>query len=131
MKTAEAARSAGIKTSTIRFYERQGLIEAQSRSSAGYRQFTNEDVRRLKFIKRAQELGFSLAEIRRFLAFSNQRVPLNRDVVLVGWEKLDDLNRRIQALTRMRSALEGLLSNVCDISEAIECPIIHSLADFD
>ncbi len=131
MKTAEAARNAGIKISTIRFYERQGLIEAKSRSSAGYRQFTDEDVRRLKFIKRAQELGFSLAEIRRFLAFSNQRVPLNRDVVLVGREKLDDLNRRIQALTRMRSALEGLLSNVCDISEATECPIIHSLADFD
>lgn len=131
MKTAEAARAAGVKISTIRFYEREGLIAAQTRSSAGYRQFTDEDIRRLKFVKRAQELGFSLAEINKFMAFSNQRVPQNSDILLVGREKLGDLDRRIQALTRMRSALDELLSNVCDISESAECPIIHSLADFD
>ena len=131
MKTAEAARAAGIKISTIRFYERQGIIAAQSRSDSGYREFTDEEVRRLKFIRRAQELGYSLAEIRNFMAFSAQRVPVNRDVLQVGKEKLADLDRRIQDLTRMRAALDGLLSNVCDISESTECPIIHSLADFD
>lgn len=131
MKTAEAARAAGIKISTIRFYERQGILAAQSRSASGYREFTDEEVRRLKFIKRAQELGFSLAEIRKFLALSAQRVSLNKDVVQIGQEKLADLDHRIQDLTRMRNALDGLLSGVCDISEEVECPIIRSLANFE
>lgn len=130
MKTAEAARAAGIKISTIRFYERQGIITAQSRSASGYREFTDEEVRRLKFIRRAQELGFSLAEIRNFMAFSAKNKTLNRDVLQAGTEKLIDLDRRIQDLTRMRAALDGLLSNVCDISESVECPIVRSLSDF-
>jgi MerR family transcriptional regulator, copper efflux regulator len=131
MKTAEAARTAGIKISTIRYYERQGIIAAQSRSTSGYREFTDEEVRQLKFVKRAQKLGFSLAEIRNFLALSSKRTPLNQDVLQVGQAKLTDLDDRIQALTRMHTALSGLLSNVCDISEASECPIVNSLSDFD
>lgn len=129
MKTAEAARAAGIKISTIRFYERQGIFSASTRSGSGYRDFTEEEVRRLKFIRHAQELGFSLAEIRNFLAFSAQRTTLNRDILQVGQEKLADLDKRIADLTRMRNALDGLLSNVCDISEEVECPIIRSLVE--
>lgn len=129
MNTARTARLAGIKISTIRYYERQGLVQAKTRTPSGYRQFTEQDVRTFKFIKRAQELGFSLAEIRKFLAFSKRRVPQNRDVYAVGKEKLQDLNQRIQDLTRMRAALELLLSNVCDISESAECPVIAALVD--
>lgn len=131
MKTAEAARTAGIKISTIRYYERQGIIAARSRSTSGYREFTEEEVRQLKFIKRAQKLGFSLAEIRNFFALSSRQTPLNQDVLEVGQAKLADLDHRIQSLTRMRAALDGLLSNVCDASEAVECPIVKSLSDFD
>ena len=131
MKTAEAAHAAGIKISTIRFYERQGIIAAQTRSTSGYREFTDEEVARLKFIRRAQELGFTLAEIRNFLALSAQRVSLNKDVIQIGQEKLMELDRRIADLTRMRAALDKLLSNVCDISESVKCPVIHSLADYD
>ncbi len=131
MKIAEAARAAGIKISTIRYYERQGLIVAQSHSASGYREFTDEEVRRLKFVKRAQKLGFSLAEIRNFFMLSSRRTVLNQDVLQIGQKKLVDLDYRIQALTRMRLALDSLLSNVCDISEAVECPLIRSLAEFD
>lgn len=131
MKTAEAARAAGIKISTIRYYERQGILAAQSRSTSGYRQFTDEEISQLKFIKQAQKLGFSLAEIRDFFALSSNRTLLNQDVLQVGQAKLADLDRRIQALNRMRTALDGLLSNVCDISESVECPIVKSLSDFD
>jgi len=131
MKTAEAARTAGIKISTIRYYERQGIIAAQSRSTSGYREFTDGEVRQLKFIKQAQKLGFSLAEIRNFFALSSTRTPLNQDVLQVGQAKLADLDHRIQALSRMRVALDGLLSSVCDPAEAVECPIIKSLSDFD
>ena len=131
MKTAEAARAAEIKISTIRYYERQGIIAAESRSASGYREFTDEEVRRLKFVKRAQKLGFSLAEIRNFFALSSKRTLLNQDVLQMGQAKLADLDHRIQALTRMHVALDSLLSNVCDTSEAVECPIVRSLADFD
>ena len=131
MKTAQAARIAGIKISTLRYYERQGIIAAQSRSAAGYREFTDVQVRQLKFIKRAQKLGFSLAEIRSFFALSSKRTLLNQDVLRMGQAKLTDLDRRIQALSNMRAALDGLLSNVCDVSAAVECPIVKSLADFD
>jgi len=131
MKTAEAARAAEIKISTIRYYERQGIIAAESRSASGYREFTDEEVRRLKFVKRAQKLGFSLAEIRNFFALSSKRTLLNQDVHQMVQAKLADLDYRIQALTRMHVALDSLLSNVCDTSEAVECPIVRSLADFD
>ena len=129
MKTSETARDVGIKISTIRFYERQGLITAKTRTASGYRQFSEEDVRRLKFIKRTQELGFSLLEIRKFLEFSNRQTPQNRDALRIGKEKLIDLDSRIKDLMRMRTALEGLLDTVCDISESVECPIIQSLVD--
>lgn len=129
MKTSEAARAAGIKPSTIRYYERQGIVAAQTRSASGYREFTDEEVRRLKFVKQAQKLGFSLVEIRKFFALSAKRTMLNQDALRIGQAKLDDLDRRIQALTRMRVALDGLLSNVCDTSEAVECPIVRALVD--
>jgi MerR family transcriptional regulator, copper efflux regulator len=131
MKTTEAARAAEIKISTIRYYERQGILAAESRSAAGYREFTDEEVRRLKFVKRAQKLGFSLAEIRSFFALSSKRIVLNQDILQMGQAKLADLDHRIQSLTRMQVALESLLSNVCEPSEAVECPIVGSLADFD
>ena|SRR5688500_10656309 len=131
MKTAEAARAAGIKISTIRYYERQGILAAHSRSTSGYREFTDEEVSQLKFVKRAQKLGFALAEIRNFFALSSNRTLLNQDVLQLGQAKLADLDNRIQALSRMRVALDGLLSNVCDPSESMECPIVKSLSDFD
>jgi DNA-binding transcriptional MerR regulator len=131
MRIGELAAATGVDVETIRYYERQGIIAAQSRSTSGYREFTDEEVRRLKFVKRAQKLGFSLAEIRNFFALSSKRTLLNQDVLQMGQAKLADLDHRIQALTRMHVALDSLLSNVCDTSEAVECPIVGALADFE
>ena len=127
MTIGELARSAGVRISTLRFYERRGLLRAAARSAAGYRHFTPDDVARVRFLRRAQELGFGLAELGLVLALSRQRSVLRRDVAAAGATKLAEIDRRISDLRRMRRALAGLLAQPCLDPEA-PCPIIASLA---
>jgi len=122
-----AAEAAGLKISTLRFYERQGLVEAGRRSSAGYRQYSVNEVRQLRFIRRAQELGFALEEIRRFLQLASLGPPQDDEALRLGRAKLDDLGRRIEDLSRMRQALLSLMDGTHD--QRLGCPVLSSLAD--
>jgi len=128
MTIGELARSAGVRISTLRFYERRGLLRAAARSAAGYRHFTADDVARVRFLRRAQELGFSLAELAVLLALSSQRTVRRRDLAGVGSSKLAEIDRRIADLRRMRRAIAGLLAQPCIDLEAA-CPIIAALAE--
>jgi DNA-binding transcriptional MerR regulator len=122
-----AANAAGVKISTLRFYERQGLVEAGRRSSAGYRQYSLTEVRQLRFIRRAQELGFALEEIRRFLQLSALGPPQDEEAVRLGMAKLEDLSQRIADLSRMREALRSLMEGTHD--QKLGCPVLSALAD--
>lgn len=112
--------------STVRFYERRGLLEPPGRSGANYRRYDDESVRRLRFIRRAQELGFTLGEIDQFLALP-RAADLDQSAVtgLVAG-KLDEIDARIRDLSRLRSALAGLAA---DGAVRDRCPVLAALAD--
>src|SRR5688572_18129427 len=86
---SDAAKSAGLGTETVRYYEREGLLREPPRTAAGYRQYNGDDVRRLAFIRRAKALGFSLREIRDLLGLTEQRAASAREVKELATAKLD------------------------------------------
>jgi MerR family mercuric resistance operon transcriptional regulator len=127
MTIGELATAAGVRISTLRFYERRGLLTPSARTAAGYRQFTADDVARVRFMRRAQVLGFGLAELALLLGLSARRTIRRHDVVALGATKIAEIDQRIADLQRMRRAIAGLLAQPClDLDGP--CPIIASLA---
>lgn len=127
---AKAARQAGVGVETIRFYERRGLIEQPRKlHGSGYRTYSTEQIRRIKFIRQAQEIGFSLKEIRELLSL---RADPSADCAAVRAQavtKLDEVKRKIEELRRIGAALEVLIA-ACPGRGAIEaCTILDALAD--
>ncbi|MFF2275545.1 MerR family transcriptional regulator [Agromyces sp. NPDC058126] len=104
------AAAAGVAISTVRFYEREGLVEPVERSSAGYRHFSVDTVRRVRFIRRGQELGFTLREVRDVLRLSDEPELITfSDVARQVGDKLAELEQRIIDLGRVRDALALLV----------------------
>lgn len=122
------AKRADISIDSIRFYERRGLITEPVRTESNYRIYQREVTAQLRFIKRAQQLGFSLAEIKELLAFRNNPLASKADVKLKTEEKIADIKGRIDDLTRMLRALEQLDASCDGCGPTSECPILKSLA---
>lgn len=122
----ELARAASVPISTLRFYERRGLLSAATRTRAGYRQFTEDDAARVRFLRRAQELGFTLAELRELLALSRKRTVIGGEVAKRGNAKLTEIDTRIADLRRVRRALAELLAAQCTDPD-VPCPIVAAL----
>jgi len=121
------ARRARVHAETIRFYEKKGLLRPQSRSAAGYRQYSTEAVARLRFIKGAQELGFTLAEISELLALRAEPKEENSRVKQLTREKLEMIQKKIRNLQRMKRALTEI-AQACDGHGTVEeCPIIAAM----
>ena len=123
------AKQAGVGIDTVRYYERSGLLEPDLRSAAGYRRYSPQALARLRFIRRAQALGFSLSEIRELLALSRQR-----DVARVkksAEAKLRDVEARMAELDRMRAGLARLVGACPGHGRASECPILQALGGAD
>jgi len=123
----EVARRAGVGVETVRFYERRGLLAEPSRRQSGYRQYTDEAVRRLHFIKRAKALGFTLTEIADlialWLASGTTRAELRQQAVA----KLAGVEEKIRDLERIRDALVRLTA-ACDGHGPLDgCPILEEL----
>ena len=123
------AASAGVGRETIRYYERKGLLEEPPRSEAGYRHYSSEAVDRLRFIRRAQELGFTLAEISDLLCLRIDEVSACETVeararakLVTGAGKIDDLRRIGEALARLVQRCEAR-------QPTSECPILEELED--
>jgi Hg(II)-responsive transcriptional regulator len=123
----QLAERAGVNLETVRYYEREGLIPPPPRKSSGHRAYASDAVRRLRFIKRAQELGFSLAEIRELLHLKVDPDQLCTDVVRQIDAKAQEVEEKIrhleaikQTLTRMKESCDGH----CAVSD---CPILESL----
>lgn len=120
----EVARAADVPRTTVRFYERAGLLPPPKRSTGNYRLFDADTVVIVRFVKRAQELGFSLDEITTFLVASRARVPSTEAVVAFANQKLEDIDRKVADLRRMRRAIEIRLEQG---SPTGPCPILASL----
>ena len=104
----KAAKLAGVSVDTIRFYQKLGLIKSASRSSSGYRLFDGEQIRELKFVRHAQELGFSLTEVKELLAL-RQKHHACSDVQSMLKHKLADVLEKIKGLERLQAELAGAL----------------------
>jgi len=123
----EVARQGGVNLETIRYYERQGLLPKPLRTASGYRMFTADDVRRVRFIKRAQELGFSLREIKELLALRFEPDSSCADVRKRAETKLSDIDQKISDLKRMRKTLARLATACPGRGNLNGCPILESL----
>lgn len=122
----QLARVSDVGVETIRFYEREGLLEPSGRLANGYRVYHPDASQRLAFIRRAKALGFSLGEIRELLDLARPDGDRS-EVKAVAEHKLAEIERRIEELQRMRSAL-GELTQQCSGQGPVEgCPIIETL----
>ena len=126
--TSELAKRGGVNLETIRYYERTGLLPKPPRSGAGYRQFSPESVRRVRFIKRAQDLGFSLKEIKELLALRIAPGSTRADVRKRAVAKIADIEGKVQHLRAMKKTLVRLSETCCGSGPASECPILESLS---
>ena len=126
LSIGQVARQGGVGVETVRFYERQGLLEKPSRSESGYRQYPPEAVSRLHFIKKAKEVGFSLKEIKELLSLRLDATATCRDVRSRAEAKILDIEQKLQALTRMKQALTDLTKACSGRGSVSECPILQS-----
>lgn len=124
----KVATRAGLGIETVRFYEREGLIAEPPRSaSSGYRNYPQDTVARLRFIKKAKELGFSLKEIRELLSLRAKGLGSCADVRSRATEKIEDIDQKIAVLNAMRKALTGLVEECSGNGPRTECPILNAL----
>jgi MerR family copper efflux transcriptional regulator len=121
----QLAKRGGVGIDTVRYYERNGLLTPRTRLASGYRRYGELELSRLRFIRRAQALGFTLKEVKELLALSGQR-DVGR-VKRSAQAKLADVERRIAALERVREGLANLIEACPGHGRAADCPILRAL----
>jgi Hg(II)-responsive transcriptional regulator len=127
VRTSELAAEAAVNPQTLRYYERRGLLSRPARSPGGYRVYPVEAVQRVRFIRRAQELGFTLAEIDVLLHLAEGGPESCEKVRALATEKIIDLRRRIADLQALQIGLSRLVAT-CELPRSQrECPILHEL----
>ncbi len=124
----EVARRSGVKIETIRFYERSGLLALPPRTTGGHRVYGSAAAQRLNFIRRARELGFTLAQVRELLAFADERGATCAEVERLARDHLVEVRSRIADLSRMDVVLSDLVTH-CAGDKVPECPILEALFD--
>ena len=127
MRIGEAARRSGMAAKTIRFYEEAGLIAPAPRTGGGYREFSGADVRRLQFIHRARDLGFSVGEVSRLLSLWSDRERASAHVKQLALEHVARIEAKMAELHSMRDAILHLAER-CHGDDRPECPILDGLA---
>jgi len=121
----QLAKRAGVAIDTVRYYERNQLLQPAGRLESGYRRYGETELKRLRFIRRAKTLGFSLGEIRELLALSNGRSVAK--VKRAAEVKLADVEQRLAELERIRNALHVLVAACPGHGRAEACPILNAL----
>lgn len=127
MTIGELASRAGVNVQTVRYYERRGILREPERTSSGYRQYSADALERLRFIKGAQELGFTLEEIEDLLSLRVEDPASCSVVAERARSKLTDVRRKIRELQRMESVLKSLGAACASRTPTAECPILESL----
>ena len=121
------AESAGVAIDTVRYYERNGRLQPAGRLASGYRRYGEAELRRLRFIRRAKALGFSLEDIRTLLELSAERSVAK--VKRAAQLKLADIEARIAELERVGAGLRKLIAACPGHGRAEACPILNALTD--
>jgi MerR family copper efflux transcriptional regulator len=122
MSISQASRETGLSHDTLRYYERIGLLGPVTRNGGGQRRYNGSDMARLRFVKRAQAMDFSLLEIGQLLDLREQQGDVRDDVRRMAETKLQAIEERVESLSRLRDELAQLI-NACRSSES-GCPII-------
>lgn len=122
-----AAALSGISAKMVRHYESLGLLPRVARTDSGYRQYSEADVHTLRFIKRARDLGFSMAEIAELVALWRNRRRASASVKRIAQKHVEELAARIEAMQAMQRTLRELLQH-CHGDERPDCPILDDLA---
>lgn len=125
MSIGELATAAGVNIETIRYYQRKGLLAVPERQRGEIRRYRPSDLARVKFVKAAQRLGFSLDEVAGLMKVGD---GTNCDLARMMAElKLSDVRAKLANLRRIESALEALVADCCAAQPTIECPLIAAL----
>lgn len=125
----ELAKGAGVGVETLRFYEREGIIEEPPRRDSGYRQYPADAVNRVRFIRHAKELGFSLREIKELMAL---RIAPGANCTRVRKQaeaKIADIEAKIRSLQRMKQSLQKLVAACGGRGSVSKCPILETLEE--
>lgn len=123
----EAARRSGVSAKMVRHYESLGLLPPVHRTESGYRLYTDSEVHTLQFIKRARELGFSMAEIAELVSLWQNRRRASASVKRIAQKHADELAQRIDAMQAMQRTLAHLIHG-CQGDGRPDCPILDDLA---
>jgi MerR family transcriptional regulator, copper efflux regulator len=122
----QAAETSGVSAKAIRYYEIAGLIAPAGRSEGGYRVYGEADIRVLRFIRRARDLGFSIERIRRLLDLWHDKRRASADVKRLALDHVAEIETKIAALVAMRNAVQEL-ATACDGDQRPECPILRDI----
>ncbi|MCH7687613.1 MAG: heavy metal-responsive transcriptional regulator [Planctomycetes bacterium] len=123
----QVAQRVEVGIETIRFYEREGVLEKPDRSASGYRLYGEDVIARLRFVGRAKELGFTLKEIRELLGLRVEPTTTCADVRIRAETKIGDIEEKIRTLKRMKRALVKLTKACSGSGPTSECPILESI----
>ncbi|GHD70127.1 Cu(I)-responsive transcriptional regulator [Luteimonas padinae] len=126
MNIGQAARASGVSAKMIRYYESNGLLPPADRTAAGYRIYSDADVHRLRFVRRARDLGFQMAEISELLGLWNDRSRHSADVRKLARAHIGELRGRMEQLQQMVDTLQELV-DACAGDDRPDCPILAGL----
>ncbi|MFQ5529052.1 MAG: MerR family transcriptional regulator [Gemmatimonadota bacterium] len=124
---SKVAAEAGVNVQTLRYYERCGILPEPARTPAGYRQYEQEAVTRIRFIKRAQELGFTLKEVSELLDLRVEHDAACTAIEAKACAKRDLVDEKIRLLTGLRDVLDGLVDACRRREKTEDCPILEGL----
>jgi Cu(I)-responsive transcriptional regulator len=126
MRIGQLARITGTKAETIRYYEREGILPVADRTNSNYRDYSPAHLATLTFVRRARELGFSMAQVRQLLALSDHADKPCQDVDLMVQDQLAEVDEKIADLTQLRTELAQMLRS-CQSDRIGECRVVESL----
>lgn len=127
MNIGQASKASGVSAKMIRYYEGIGLVTPASRSGANYREFDDREVNELRFVKRARNLGFPVAEIAQLLSLWRDHARPSREVKALAESRMAELEARISELREMADTI-GALAETCAGDDRPDCPILANLA---
>ena len=129
MRIGELSKHTGFQVETLRYYEKQGLIEPIGRTQSGYREYDKESLKQLNFIQQAKSVGFSLNEISELLTLRVERDQHScNEVKTIAEQKLEQIENKINELNKMRDALHKITDACCGGAEpATSCTILNAL----
>ena len=128
MNIGEAARVSGVSAKLIRYYESIGLIPEADRTASGYRVYTAQEVRILRFVKRARMLGFSIERIQALVGLWRDKRRASAEVKRIALEHVDELEAKIAQMRAMADTLREL-ADACHGDDRPDCPILRDLED--